>query len=96
MQTFSERIKKLRNKSGIKQIDMANHIGISIQSYSSYELGREPKYNMLCDIAKYFNVTTDYLLGMPDTEQRIVEVKQPLLAYSDDELLAEVQRRMKG
>lgn len=37
-----------------------------MQSYSAYEGAREPKYDLLCKLADYFDVTTDYLLGRKD------------------------------
>lgn len=41
--------------------------GISRGMLSNYELGtREPDFAMLCHIADYYAVTTDYLLGRSD------------------------------
>ena len=61
---FHTRLKELRLQTGEKQSDIAEIIGKSVQSYSSYEAGREPDYITLCKIAKHFDVSIDYLLGM--------------------------------
>jgi transcriptional regulator with XRE-family HTH domain len=66
MSEFSNRIKKLRLKDNKKQSDIADILGVSVQSYCAYEAGREPKYDLLCKIAKHYNVTIDYLLGLDD------------------------------
>ena len=57
-------LKELRKKLGISQTTVANALGISRQSYNFYENGkRDPDTEMLKNIAEYFNVSTDYLLG---------------------------------
>lgn len=57
------RIKELREKSGIKQKDMANELGIGLSTLSQYETGkREPDMQTVIKIAKYFNVSVDYLI----------------------------------
>lgn len=63
MSVFSERLRKERDKLGVKQSDISALLGVSVQSYSAYETGREPKYDLLCKLANHFGVTTDYLLG---------------------------------
>ena len=58
-------LKDLREKRGLMQKDVANELKISRQVYNNYELGkREPDYDMLARIADYYEVTTDYLLGI--------------------------------
>lgn len=59
-----ENLKKLRKSKNLLQSDIANTLGISKATYSTYEIGtRTPPADMLCKLADYFNVTTDYLLG---------------------------------
>lgn len=60
---FSDRLKNLREEKGIKQLDLATFLEVSVQNISYYERGREPNYDTLKKIADYFNVTTDYLTG---------------------------------
>lgn len=64
MTDFSSRIKALRTeREGLKQSEIATAIGVSTQSYSTYENGREPSYDVLVKLAKYFKCSTDFLLG---------------------------------
>jgi transcriptional regulator with XRE-family HTH domain len=66
MSLFHERFKALRDSSGKTQAKIAEDLGMTPQALSYYANGREPSYDTLAAIAKYFNVTTDYLLGTSD------------------------------
>ncbi len=71
-ETFSKRLKELRN--GESQEIAAKNIGISRGALSYYESGeRKPDINILYSIAKYYGVSTDYLLGLSDTKQMNIE-----------------------
>lgn len=65
---FGEILRALREERNISQKDMADHLQISRQAYNYYELGkREPSYEALRNLARYFGVTADYLLGLSDS-----------------------------
>lgn len=71
MDIFSLRLKEERKVNEYSQRVMAEKLGISQGTYKSYELigeknGREPSLDMIRKIAKVFNVTADYLLGLED------------------------------
>ncbi len=81
-QTLGERIKYLREDKGIYQKELAAYLHISVGTVSNYESGRHyPNPECLCDIADYFNVTTDYLLGHSDYKSSISDLNN--LAISD-------------
>ena len=62
-----ERLKSLRKSRQVSQKDFAKALRVSQQTVASWEVGRtEPSNLALKDIADYFNVTTDYLLGLSD------------------------------
>ena len=49
------------------QKDICIDLGISRQKLSNWKTGfSQPNFDDLMMLAKYFNVTTDYLLGMED------------------------------
>lgn len=61
------KLKQLRSEKGLSQKEIAKIIGVSVSAYSNYEQGiREPSYDILIKIAQYFEVSTDYLLGLED------------------------------
>lgn len=68
-------IKIAREKSGKKQQECADAIGVTLRAWQGYEQGiREPKFKLLIEIADMFNVTTDYLLGRETGEPEPIEV----------------------
>lgn len=61
---FSQSIKALRKERGNTQEELANHLGISVQSVSKWERGDGmPDISLLPHIAAYYDTTVDYLLG---------------------------------
>jgi len=63
---FHERLQKLKEDSGRTQVEIANALDITPQALSYYFNGREPGYDLLIKIARYFNISTDFLLGLND------------------------------
>ena len=62
---FGEQIKKLRTNKGWNQIELASKLSVTKQSVSNWENENiMPSVDMLIKIAKLFNVTTDFLLGL--------------------------------
>ena len=60
-------LKELRTQKGLTQSELSKALNVSASSIGMYEQGRrEPDTTTLAEIAAYFNVTTDYLLGLPD------------------------------
>lgn len=64
---IAETIACLRTAKGVSQSQAAKAIGITRNGWNSYEQGLSlPNIANLVEIAKYFNVSTDYLLGLND------------------------------
>ena len=65
---FNERLVELRTEKGLSQKDVAADLGVSQALLSHYEKGiREYSLSFLCKAAEYYNVTTDYILGVTDS-----------------------------
>ena len=61
------RLKELRKQRGISQLKLAMDLGMNQNTVSRYEnLEREADYQTLINIAEYFEVSLDYLLGRTD------------------------------
>lgn len=58
-------LRELRLKRQLTQNEVAENFGISSQqTYQKYESGKvEPPYDLLCEFAVFYGVSTDYLLG---------------------------------
>lgn len=67
---MESRIKELRENRRLIQEILASELNITQQSLSKYERDITTiKVDILKRIAKYFNVTTDYLLGVSDVKR---------------------------
>lgn len=84
---MESRIKQLREKRGLIQEILAAELGITQQMLSKYERDVTLiKVDILKKIATYFNVTTDYLLGVLDVKrdlQRQMKMNETLDEYYD-------------
>ena len=67
MKIFAERLKDLRIEKGLSLKQLGKEIGVSDIAISRWETEqRIPNIESLVAIAKYFGVTTDYLVGLED------------------------------
>ena len=96
MSVFSERLRALRCEKGILQSAIAIELGVKANSYSTYENGREPNYDMLIKIAKYYDVSIDYLLGLSNVKKSnptiaAISAQTGLSEWAIDNLMEETQ-----
>ncbi len=64
MNTLPNVLKELRKSKGMTQKEVAHDLNITDRTYGHYETGkREPSIDMLIEIAKYYNISIDYLVG---------------------------------
>ena len=67
MEIFAKRLRELREERAITQGELADKIGISRQSVTLYEREtRTPDIDVLAKFAEFFEVTSDYLIGITD------------------------------
>ena len=82
---MESRIKQLRENRGLIQEILASELGITQQMLSKYE--RDVlciKVDVLKRIGEYFNVTTDYLLGVSEVKRDLqgqMKVNKTLVSY---------------
>lgn len=80
---FAKRFKLLRKNSGLTQEETSVVFNVVQQSVQKWESGENmPKKAKLVEIANYFRVTTDWLLGYSDKEMPVAS-----LTKTDQELL---------
>lgn len=64
------RIRDIREDKDIKQSTMAKYLGVHQTTYSSYEIGKlSLTADVLVKLAKYYNTSIDYLLGLTDEQK---------------------------
>lgn len=67
MDEFIKRLKELRKENGLTLVQLEKAIGISKSSISEWENGQSvPNALAIITLAKFFEVTSDYLLGLSD------------------------------
>ena len=65
MKIFSERLRELREEKQLSMLALAKKIGVSDAAVCKWENGtNEPKASYILLLANFFEVTTDYLLGL--------------------------------
>lgn len=64
-----DNLRALRKKRGLSQLRLAMELGLTQQSIHNYEAGKvEPDIRTLIELAHFFHVSVDYLIGNdPDT-----------------------------
>jgi len=71
------KLRSLREERKVNQQKIAMDLEISQASISKYEVGiAEPDIGTIIKLAEYFNVSTDYLLGV--SEKKILLIKDDL------------------
>ena len=92
---MESRIKSLREKRGLIQELLATELGITQQMLSKYERDSSIiKVEVLKKLAGYFNVTTDYLLGLSDVKRDLtgqIRINETIDEYYD---LIEVYKKL--
>lgn len=74
---FGEILKNLLEDSDLTQKQFAKDLNLAASTVSSYvQNTRQPDFEILCRIANYFNVSTDYLLDYhPNTKSSPLEAE---------------------
>lgn len=89
---LSNRIKSLRENLKITQKELAEQLGMSLSGLRKIEYGeREPNLNTLINIAKIFEVTTDYLLGIEKTSKTFNEREFEVMKAKNNMLMSDLQ-----
>lgn len=92
MVDFGNTLKTMRLRDKMTQAQLAQKLGVTKSIISAYETGiRLPSYDILIHIAKIFNVTTDFLLGV----ERKKDVDLSGLSAEETEALLNLIKAMK-
>lgn len=96
---FAERLKKLRKSKDLSQSELAKRLNVSKSTISMLEVGsRKPSWELMEEIADFFNVDMNYLLGKEDQSRFFMDYGLYNVASElseDSELLAVVEKASK-
>lgn len=91
---FGERLLRLLQKQGISQRQLADRLNTTEATLSRYINGdREPKANMLANIATALNTTSDYLLGIEKNDYDFPKLER-LLARNASQMTDKEKRAL--
>ncbi len=86
---FGDRLMELRKDMHMNQNDLAKQWNMAASSISNLETGRRtPNAHLICQAAKFFGVTSDYLLGLSKTRMPVLSLAEEFAdGQSVEELL---------
>lgn len=71
--SFGERLQRLRESKGLSRYTLADKLGTTVTSLASWEKDMFlPSTLSIIDIASFFDVSADYLLGLPEEKLTIL------------------------
>ena len=77
---IGERLQEIRRDHGDTQVSLAAKLRVSKPTVQAWELGKSsPSHEMLVTICRMYEVSSDYLLGLTDTDPAYVKRQQALL-----------------
>ena len=80
---FGERLKDLRKKKNLTQEELGKKFNVGKTTISNWEANiTEPQHTILLDIANFFGVSIDYLLGNEISKQDEIELLKKCLVES--------------
>ncbi len=95
------RLQEYRKTAGMDQRDLADELGIAVQTVSSWETGaRRPNIDMLIRLTEIFGCTADELLGIdrkkPDPEDETPRTRGQEISVRMSEALADARKRQEA
>ncbi|PYG88572.1 transcriptional regulator with XRE-family HTH domain [Ruminiclostridium sufflavum DSM 19573] len=83
--TVGERLKQLVREKGLEQQEVAAQLNIKSPTFNGYVGNkREPSISRLKQLASYFDVSVDYLIGLND-------IRNPYLSHLSEEINSFIQ-----
>ena len=68
--TFGEKIRNLREDADLNQTQLGNALNMTQRKISYIECGKyEPSIDDIITFCKFFNVSSDYLLGLTERKR---------------------------
>lgn len=86
----SKRIAELRNEKGWTQENLADELHVDTSTIGHCERGRNIPIDILCQIAKCFETSTDYLLGLTNCKTPKTDYRALCDAIGIDDTAAEI------
>lgn len=71
---YYQRIRDLREDQDLTQDQLVKILKMHKTTYTNYEQGkREPPFEFIIKLAKFYNVSIDYIAGITDTPEELIK-----------------------
>ena len=91
---LGQRILEIRSACNWSQVEIAKRLGVTKQTVSNWENGNiQPSIEMLIRLARLFNVSTDYLLGLDELPHLNIDGLPPEVAAHLSMLIDDFRNR---
>ena len=89
-----ERIFALMEANAISQYKLAKEIGLPTSIFTNWKNGKaSPSSQVIVKLAQYFNVTTDFLLGLEPPKEQVLTAQETELLTEFRKLKAGITRK---
>lgn len=73
---YYPRLRDLREDRDLTQTELVRLLGMHKTTYTNYEQGkREPPFELMIRMARFYNVSLDYLAGLTNEPRKLYESK---------------------
>ena len=98
---FYDRLQAVCKEKGITVTKMLNDLSLSTGSTGNWKKGQLPKGDILAKIAKYLNVSLDYIVfgeyntGLTSDEERLISVYRSIPEKAKYKLLCDFEKMVE-
>lgn len=92
---IGERLKELRKDHGLSREQLGTILSLSTHTIASYEReNSEPNDEIKIKICEYFNVSSDYLIGLTNRQSKLYDKNTKVIVipdYFDDDAIEDLE-----
>jgi len=94
---FIEKLIELMKSQNINSVDLQNNTGIRESTFRNWKKGSQPSADKIILLAKYFNITTDELLGLEpgiklsENDKELLEIFHQLPEREQIKLIGKIE-----
>ena len=88
---FIDRVEELIEKRGLNKKQVLSECNLSKNSFVNWKNGIKPQASAVSVLAQYFGVSSDYLLGVDEKKEQMIEMLNQPTDFQNPQVLALVK-----
>lgn len=88
---FIERIEELIEERGLNKKQVLSECNLSKNSFVNWKNGIKPQASAVSVLAQYFGVSSNYLLGIDEKKERLLDILDEPLDFQNSQIQALVK-----